>query len=452
MDVARGLWQLRAGLQRRRDWGNGSGVAGALDPVNRYESDRWNLDLTYHNPNYRQHWDIKAQVSFFDTSQEVDRNLTIFPPGVDLGAGVYPEGFIGNPEVFERHHRANIASAYSGFQRHRVRVGAGYYYGDLHEVRETKNFGVDPNTGELLAPGADLVEVTDTPYVFLRETRRENFYAYIQDIWQLADDWELTAGVRIDNYSDFGSTTNPRLALVWSTSRNLTTKVLYGRAFRSPAFNETQSINNPVSLGNPELDPETLETYELAFDYRPNENLRLGLNLFLYDWDDIIEYIPDSDAPTSSAQNAGKHHAVGGEIEISWKINSNITLNTNYALQHAEDKNMDSQAHEAPRQQVFVGLDWQMSELWQLHSRVNWVMDRPRQLGDIRPDIDDYRQVDLNLRRRSLDGHWGISLQILNLLDSDIRENSPWSNPQADIPYDLPRAGRRVVGEVTYRF
>ena len=38
------------------------------------------------------------------------------------------------------------------------------------------------------------------------------------------NDWELTAGVRYDHYSDFGDTVNPRLALVWSTTRNLTTK------------------------------------------------------------------------------------------------------------------------------------------------------------------------------------------------------------------------------------
>jgi outer membrane receptor for ferrienterochelin and colicins len=39
-------------------------------------------------------------------------------------------------------------------------------------------------------------------------------YAYGQDEWRAAQDWTLTAGLRHDHYSDFGSTTNPRLALV----------------------------------------------------------------------------------------------------------------------------------------------------------------------------------------------------------------------------------------------
>ena len=83
------------------------------------------------------------------------------------------------------------------------------------------------------------------------EGRRDSSYIYIQDIWQLSNDWELTAGVRSDHYSDFGSTTNPRFALVWANTYRLTTKLFYGEAFRAPSFAETKEVNNPVALGNP---------------------------------------------------------------------------------------------------------------------------------------------------------------------------------------------------------
>ena len=86
----------------------------------------------------------------------------------------------------------------------------------------------------------------------------------LQDEWQLAPDWELTAGVRYDHYSDFGATLNPRAALVWQTSPRLTSKILYGRAFRAPAFDTLYAQNNPVGLGNDSLDPETIDTIELA--------------------------------------------------------------------------------------------------------------------------------------------------------------------------------------------
>ena len=81
----------------------------------------------------------------------------------------------------------------------------------------------------------------------------------------------------------------PKLALVWSTRHDLTTKALYGRAFRAPSFGEQQAQNNPITLGNPNLEPETLSAYELVFDYRPSGTLSGRLNLFRYNIDDLIE-------------------------------------------------------------------------------------------------------------------------------------------------------------------
>jgi outer membrane receptor for ferrienterochelin and colicins len=63
-------------------------------------------------------------------------------------------------------------------------------------------------------------------------------YGYLQDEWSFARDWILTGGIRYDHYSDFGGTTNPRLALVWEASQNVTGKLMYGTALRSPSFVE----------------------------------------------------------------------------------------------------------------------------------------------------------------------------------------------------------------------
>ena len=141
----------------------------------------------------------------------------------------------------------------------------------------------------------------------------------MQDEWKFANDWELTAGVRYDHYSDFGDTINPRFALVWQTRYELTTKLLYGRAFRAPSFAETRAINNPANLGNPNLDPETIQTLELAFDYRPADTLQLGLNLFGYQWDNIIRFVPDPGAPSRTTQNTGKQMGYGLELEADWR-------------------------------------------------------------------------------------------------------------------------------------
>jgi iron complex outermembrane receptor protein len=78
----------------------------------------------------------------------------------------------------------------------------------------------------------------------------------------------------------FPRSINPRLALVWEPRFNLTSKLLYGSAFRPPALHELYNKNNPSNTGNPDLDPETIDTYELVFDYRPTSRLRSIVNIF----------------------------------------------------------------------------------------------------------------------------------------------------------------------------
>jgi iron complex outermembrane receptor protein len=104
----------------------------------------------------------------------------------------------------------------------------------------------------------------------------------------MARDWALTTGIRRDDYSDFGATTNPRVALVWDASLDVTAKVLYGRAFRPPSFSEQYSINNPVLRGNPNLNPEIIDTLETAFSWQARADTQLQLSLFRYKMKDII--------------------------------------------------------------------------------------------------------------------------------------------------------------------
>jgi len=452
LDVARGDWRFRGGLQRRRDGGNGAGVSQALDPHNRYESDRWNADLTYHDPDFTQNWDVTAQLSYLDVSQEVGKDLILFPPGANLGAGVYPDGVIGNPEVWERHARFNLSAFFTGFDRHIIRGGLGFHHGDLYKVEETKNFGIDPATGFPLPPGSPLVDVSDTPYVFLREGDRDNFHVFIQDVWGFATDWELTAGVRYDDYSDFGDTVNPRLALVWSARHNLTAKLLYGEAFRAPAFAETRQINNPVNLGNPNLDPEEIKTVELAFDYRPSDDLRVGLNLFHYRWDDIILFVPDSGGSSRTAQNAGKQTGHGLELEGEWSVNRYIRLQGNYAYQNSKDEDTNQDTGNTPKHQLYLRADWEFLPNWHLNSQLIGVFARDRVEGDDRSDIDDYSIVDLTLRRRMIKDQWEIAFAVRNLFDSDASEPSPAGIPTASIPDDLPLSERSYFVEARFDF
>jgi len=455
---------LRGGLQSRNNAGDGVGAAQALAENNRFSSQRFNTDLTYDNKAIIKDLSLKVQASYLHTTQEVEGDLVLYPAGstgpffdpetlLPIYPGGFPDGVIGSPEVYERHSRLNISSFYTGIDKHEIGFGAGYYYGDVYKVKESKNYEFPPSTEPpIIIPGGPVVDVSDTPKVFLEEDERINKYLFLQDIWRFANDWELTAGVRYDHYSDFGDTVNPRFALVWSTTRKLTTKLIYGEAFRAPSFAQTRNINNPLLLGNPTLDPEELKSYEIAFDYRPNYDLILNVNAFYYEWDDIIQFVSDPGGSTSTAQNAGEQTGHGIEFEARWNATERLKLIGNFAWQKSKDRNLDTDAANSPEKQLYAQMDWQFSEHWNLNLQANWVMDRNRAGGDLRSDIDNYALIDVTLRRKSLWSGIDVALIVKNLFDENAREPSPNSDFGAFIPDDLPLAGQTIMAEIRYNY
>lgn len=459
IEISYKKFTFHAGSQIRNDLGLGAGIAQALDPNGQVASKRYNTDLNYNNINFTRDIGIKATVSYLQTTQEVDENFILFPPG-SRGPffdptgnplfGVFPDGIIGNPEVYERHYRANLTGTFRGIDRHELMGGVGYYFGEIYKTKEEKNFALNPATGDWILPGNPLVDVSDTPFIFLNENERENSYVFGQDIWHLADDWELTTGLRFDHYSDFGDTANPRLALVWSARHNLTVKALYGEAFRAPSFAETGEQANPAFLGNPDLKPETLKSYELAFNYRPVYDLTLDLNLFQYYWKDIIQFVPDASG-TRTAQNAGEQNGHGIELEASWQINNYLSILSNYSWQKSEDKLNNADAANAPEQQFYVRTNTSLPTGWNISIQANRVMDRNRAFNDSRQDIDDYTTVDFTVRKQFLGDQLELSLITKNLFNDDASEPSPNGEPVPAIPNDLPLAGRRIFGEIRYK-
>ncbi len=447
LDLSFDEWRLRAWYQGRFDGGLGAGAAQALDPIGRGSASRFNADLTYRNIDSFENWDLTAQLSFFDVANEFD--TVLFPagsafPGSNGNLNTFPHGVIGNPDLFERHYRTDLWAFYTGFNEHTLRFGTGFRLEDLYKVTESKNF-FQPGPFPQPLPGNRVVDVTGIA-AFNTPHSRNIVYLLAQDEWNFAPDWTLTAGVRYDHYSDFGNTVNPRLALVWQTAYNLTSKLLYGRAFRAPSFTEQFNINNPVLLGNPNLNPETINSIELAFDYQPWQPLRTKLNIYWYLYQDIIRFVPEPNG-TRTAQNSGDQTGYGLEFESTWDITDTLRLYGNYAFQKSIDDSVDADVGFAPTHQVYARADWRFLPKWNLDTQFNWVGDRKRSFGDPRPQIGDYTTLDLTLRGSDLFHGLGVSLAVKNLFDTNTREPSL---PPGLIPNDLPLSGRNYYFELRY--
>lgn len=450
-DLSHGNWRFRTGYQERKV-GVGAGLAENIDPYSRVPENRLYLDLTYRNANLAPDWDVSSVIGYYDIREKpAEPTFLLFPPGAFGGA--FPDGVVGNPAHSERHTHASVSAFYTGFDEHRLRFGAGARLEDLYEATETKNYSIVPipGVGPTFVPLPGIVDATGDPaLVYMQPHKRRLTYLFAQDEWNFRKDWALTAGIRHDRYSDFGSTTNPRLALVWDAAYNVVVKAMHGRAFRAPSFAEQYNINNPVSLGNPDLQPETIATSELAVAWQPTPNLQTNLTLFRYRMKNIIRFTPNTDPTTgSTAQNTGAQTGRGLELEASWDATRSLQITGSLSLQRSIDEATREDAGLAPHKRLYLRADWRLAPLWQLGTTVNHVADRERQPGDNRPQIADYTTVDLSLRREKFVGNWDLRATVLNVFDRDAREPS---FAPGNIPYDLPLPGRAAYIEFTHSF
>jgi outer membrane receptor protein involved in Fe transport len=460
-DFARGPWRIRLGYLGG-EGGAGVGAAQALDPKGVGDARRISNDLTFDEPRFRENLGLTVQASFYDVRNLA--RLRLFPPGAAFpdqppdpsplcpgGLCVFPDGVLGNPDVYERHYRLETSTLYSGFAKHTMRTGVGYRLEDQYRVEESKNFFIPPG-GMFPEPlPGGITDVSDT-VPFSREEDRTVRYFFAQDEWDFVPDWTLTTGARVDDYSDFGTTVNPRLALVWQTSYRLTTKALYGRAFRAPSFQELFNINNPNSIGNPDLDPETINTWEIVFDYRPQANLRSAINFYYYEMDDIIRFVSGPGLAGPTAQNTGRQTGYGVEAELSWQALRGLRVSGNYAYQHSTDEEADDDVGLAPTHQAYLRADWKVAPQWNLNGQVTGIFGRKREPLDSRREVDDYVTFDLTLRGDDFTPGWGVAFSARNLFNADAREPSFVTMGGALIPHDLPLAGRNVYIELSRRF
>ena len=436
--------RLHAGYKLRDKVGTGTGIASALDPVGAMRSERFHTDLTWSDIEFSPGWKMTLAGSFLHYAQKI-KPVQIFPPGAFGGS--FPNGMFGAPNTWERQLRLSAVAAYSGFSGHNIRLGAGHDDLDLYRTQEFKNFTLIAS-GLPIPTTSGQIEEFPVSESFMEPQHRKVSYLYAQDEWQVVRDWTLTAGIRRDQYSDFGGTTNPRLALVWDASFDLTAKLLYGRAFRAPAFTEQHSINNPVIRGNANLRPETIRTLEAALSWQARASTQVNLSLFRYDMKDIIR-TSDSGGGTAMFNNVGSQHGSGMEVELLWDVSRRLRLMGHCAYQRSIDDASGQDAGYAPHNHLHARADWTFGSGWLMSGQVNHVADRKRAAGDARPNIADYTTVDLALRTSRGKNRWEFSAGGRDLFNADVRE--PSLAPGLALPNDIPVARRSLYLQAIYR-
>ena len=441
LSVAKSHWRLQADYMRHSNLEIGLTGFGVLDPVTRASDDRFNLDLFYNNDNHSKSWTLDAELRFQHLYYTSGNGFQERPPGYVDDSGTYPDGVLNLIRSAERRMVFEASTLFSGIDKHSIRLGAGHTVQDLHSVEQFINSGLD-STGNPIPAGSPLVEVSGSDFAYAPEKIRHINHVFAEDIWSFADNWELTAGARYDDYSDFGDTVNPRLALVWQSTDKLTSKLIYGQAFRAPSYQEL-FVETSRSLPNADLDPERSETIDLAFTYSARNDLLLNLNLFYFDQTDLISAVTVTGLTKKQFQNTGDHIIRGTELEARWQVNKGVNVIANYTLRNPDDSSFRT-IQEAERE-AYLRSDLNINQNWNWNLQANWIGERPRSSNDTRETLKASTIVDTTIRYAY--DNWEFAASIRNLLDKENKEFTGRS-----IPGDLPLAERNAYAEVRYTF
>jgi iron complex outermembrane receptor protein len=306
------------------------------------------------------------------------------------------------------------------FGEHRVTVGANY--SDDYRV-DQENYDV--------APRAVYIEASSS---------HDEWGVFVQDEVALSDQLSLSAGVRYDDYDLFGSSWNPRAALIWSPLERTTLKAIYGTAFRAPTAYEVYYV--PPKGDAASLDPETNEMTELVWEQSSASGWRGTLSLYRYTVEDLIDVDPDSSVVYQQLANLQTARAGGVEAGVEKRFDGGAEVHASYAWQRAE--NRDGCLTNSPAHMAALGFSAPLpgERLW-LAAEARYLSSRETGVG---PDVGSMFTADVSLSADRLWRGLGFTLSVKNAFDRENDDAGAADTRQLRIE----RPGRQLWLELRY--
>jgi len=185
---------------------------------------------------------------------------------------------------------------------------------------------------------------------------------FLEMQWDAIKNLHIDAGIRVDDYSNFGSEASPSLSCTYQLNDKLTLRSAVSRSFRAPTFNELYWPEDPYTKGNPSLRPETGLSGEIGADIKWIGRLTTGLTFYRTQYKDLINWAPiDPLDPWSqwTVANVDRALIYGLECQNIVDLTDNLSFGLNYSFQIAKDSNTDKDLIYQPRHKVDQMLTWQ---------------------------------------------------------------------------------------------
>lgn len=198
--------------------------------------------------------------------------------------------------------------------------------------------------------------------------KARNLALFVQDEYKMTDPLTMYLGIRYDNFKKFdgksryfdentGALKNslnydeatyneisPKLAFDYKADESTNYYVSYGHSFNPPPLYQVYRDGGGDMgsvVANPDLDPETSNTFELGMKKRLSERTKLGVALYHVKTDDKILYTTHYQPGTTKAEykkyeNFGTEKRRGVEFELEHQFNDTWGSYFNYAWQQGK--------------------------------------------------------------------------------------------------------------------
>lgn len=140
---------------------------------------------------------------------------------------------------------------------------------------------------------------------------------------------EVYLGARFDHSSFYDNVFTPSLGFVYNKEK-FTAKLLYSEAYRAP-----EHWDYSFGLGNSNLKPEEIRSYEAAANFRATDKITFGAALYHNKYFNLLKLFEDNNG--QKFINSGKTNTLGSEITFDYK-SSSIKAFANYTYNISEDE------------------------------------------------------------------------------------------------------------------
>jgi len=266
------------------------------------------------------------------------------------------------------------------------------------------------------------------------DASRNIFSLYLNDPYLATSSLDISAGLRYDNYSDFGDAYSPNLGFVYAINDKLRLKALYSHAFRAPSWVEITAADL-----NTKLDAEKSNSIETGFVYKQNQYNRLRLNFYATEIENMIT--KNGSKYTQNSQN----NFYGTELEYNYSPNYQTEINFIASYIDAKDNDGNNLADVANILSS-ASLVYEIGSGFKFGSLLKYVSSSSRNVTDTRSDMPYSLIFDETVSYRFKD--FTASLILKDLFD----KGTYYALPQSTLGNDFNDAGRSFLLKASLEF